>query len=247
MKTLMTLASIMMIAAGTFCIANSTVAFISVAFVVGIAMMLLGICEVIVSCAHILTADNDEETVRVEGITSIVLASVFLSGQLSDNVVVNVVIALWVITDALKSVSNFSVSDIRFNGRELFSFRNINTVLGVVLLIYGLYMFFNDRVFNFPLVGMIGGAILLVGIRRVKVAADISYKRPSVIATGSMERLNQAKRAEKLAMKKAKDGIRETKIAQQRIEEINRQMEKEQALKREAEEVKRELKAERKR
>ena len=49
MRTLMMIASVAMIGAGVFCVANASAAFLSVAFVIGLIFILLGAFEMLIS------------------------------------------------------------------------------------------------------------------------------------------------------------------------------------------------------
>ena len=63
MRTVMLIASIAMVASGIFCVANSSAAFLSVAFIVGLALLCLGICEVVIG--HRADFERAEAAVRL--------------------------------------------------------------------------------------------------------------------------------------------------------------------------------------
>ena len=72
----------------------------------------------------------------------------------------------------------------------------------------------------------VGIALILLGVRRFTQSFRIEYSRPSFI-TGNEEKLEEALAEEKRALAKAKEGIREQKNAQRRIQKIREDIEAE--------------------
>ena len=72
-----------------------------------------------------------------------------------------------------------------------------------------------------------------MGLRKFVQSFAIEYVRPSFI-TGNEEKLREAQEDEKRALAKAKEGIREQKIAQRRIRKIEEDIAAEEELKMEA-------------
>ena len=224
MRTLMVICSILLLVVGTFCMANSTVPFVSVAFLIGIVVLALGICELIVMRVSTIRNYEPASDVSVEGLVSIILGIVFLSGQMIDGVAVTALFALWTTIEGVKSISNANY-DIRNNTTT----DNIMLAMGIVTAIFGTYMFFNSLLFNLRVLLMVGIALFLIGVNRFKIALGIEYKAPEFM-TGNEEKLAEAKLAEKQAMARAKEAIRDTKAAQRRIEKINKEIAKERSM-----------------
>lgn len=222
MRTIMLIASIAMTGAGVFCIANSSAAFLSVAFIIGTVMTLLGLIELIIS----RRADFDESEVGVgmtkDGVIMVILGLVILSGQITDDLSAQTMFALLLTVEGVLSfrvewldITNISVD------------RRLGVGLNLLMMLTGVYMFFNTAAFNLPAMMLIGICMIVLGLRRLVQSFDIEYVRPGFI-TGNEERLREAEEDEKRALAKAKEGIREQKNAQRRINKIKEDMAAEQ-------------------
>lgn len=208
-------ASIATVAAGTFCIANSTEPFAGAAFVIGVVLLFLGICELIADRVYAIRHNTEE--LDVEGFIYIVLGIVILTGMLAENSAVMATFALWSVIEGLRTMSGK-----RFNLRDNSKDENVTQLLGVITTAFGIYMFFNIALFNFPVLMMVGIVVFLIGTNRFLFALNIQYSAPEFL-TGTHERLAEAKAEEKKAMAKAKEGIRETNVARRKIERLSRE------------------------
>ena len=211
----MMFASIATVAAGTFCISNSTVPFAGAAFVIGVVLLFLGICELIADRVYAIRHNTEE--LDVEGFIYIVLGIVILTGMLAENSAVMATFALWSVIEGLRTMSGK-----RFNLRDNSKDENVTQLLGVITTAFGIYMFFNIALFNFPVLMMVGIVVFLIGTNRFLFALNIQYNAPEFL-TGTHERLAEAKAEEKKAMAKAKEGIRETNVARRKIERLSRE------------------------
>lgn len=211
----MMFASIATVAAGTFCIANSTEPFAGAAFVIGVVLLFLGICELIADRVYAIRHNTEE--LDVEGFIYIVLGIVILTGMLAENSAVMATFALWSVIEGLRTMSGK-----RFNLRDNSKDENVTQLLGVITTAFGIYMFFNIALFNFPVLMMVGIVVFLIGTNRFLFALNIQYSAPEFL-TGTHERLAEAKAEEKKAMAKAKEGIRETNVARRKIERLSRE------------------------
>ena len=100
--------------------------------------------------------------------------------------------------------------------RKLHTADRANSAL---MIIVGVYMFFNTAALNLSATLLVGICMLLLAIRRFNQSFTIEFVRPSFI-TGNAEKLREAEEDEKRALAKAKEGIREQKSAQRRIKKI---------------------------
>lgn len=223
MKVLMMLASILTVATGTFCLANSSVPFIAVAFAVGIAILILGIVELAVNRATVVNSYETENEVNVEGLTAVILGCVFLAGLIQDDAAIVAIFALWTTIEGLKAVSANGLQ-FRLNNED-----TLTRIIGVIMTGFGVYMFCNSILFNIKVTFMIGVVLVMMGMNRFRVALAIEYKKPEFL-TGNKEKLAEAKREEKDAMKRAKDAIKETKDIQRRIGKIQEDIAREESM-----------------
>ena len=90
-------------------------------------------------------------------------------------------------------------------------------------------MFFNTVMFDMSATFLIGIALVILGVRRFFQSFMIEYSRPGFV-TGNEEKLQEALEEEKRALAKAKEGIREQKNAQRRIQKIRDDIEAEKDM-----------------
>lgn len=241
MRTLMLIGSLVLAGSGVFCFANGSAAFISVAFVVGIVFSVMGLIEAITGNRADFEAFGKGVTLTTDGIIMFFFGLVILSGQIADDVTAQMLFALWLLIEALISVGNDFESFSDAEGKDY-----AGIVLSVAMFAVSMYMFFNTRLININAIIMVGTALLLLGLRRFRLSFDIEYNKPGFL-TGSRERLEEAMEDEKRALAKAKEGIKEQKAAQRRIEKIKEEITQERniltetALRKQAEEEEKQL------
>jgi uncharacterized membrane protein HdeD (DUF308 family) len=224
MRSLTMIVNLLVVGTGTFCIANSSVPFTSVSFIVGIAILIMGVCELAINRMANVGMYESEKDVNVEGFTSVVLGIVFLANQVTETVAVTVLFALWMTLEGLKTLSS-----VNFNLRLQSVRERFTELLGVCMTLCGIYMFFNTQLLNLKTLTMVGAALFMLGLSRFRIALSIEYRAPDML-TGNEERLADAKRDEKRAMKKAKEGIRETKEARERMAKARKAIDKEKSM-----------------
>ena len=224
MRTIMLIASVAMIASGVFCIANGSAAFLTVAFIIGAAFLLVGAAEIMVGIRADFDVAENAVNVTKDGIILLVLGFAVIMGQIVDDNTARVMFAALLV---IESVISFSTD--LLNATHMTAEHRVNVVLTIIKFSVGLYMFFNTVLFGLPATMMIGIAMVLLGLRRFMESFVIEYSRPSFV-TGNEEKLREALDEEKRALAKAKEGIREQKNAQRRIQKIRDDIEAERDL-----------------
>ncbi len=222
MRTLMMFEGIVAVIVGTFCMANYGATFLSVAFVVGASLVFSGICEILVDKIALVRDSRGELGVR--GIMLLIMGIVFVTGTVPENMAVMALFAFMLIEEGMKLLASVK-KEMKSNTAQ----DNIFLVVGALCIIVGLYMFFNQYLFHLNILGLVGASMFLLGLCGFRYAINLEYRRPSFI-TGTHERLSEAREMERRGMKKAKEGVRETKIARERIQKLNRQMAREKHL-----------------
>ncbi len=224
MRALMLLGSLAMIGSGIFCFANASAAFISVAFVVGIIFACMGIIEIVTGTRADFEVLGKGVNLTTDGIMMLIFGIVVLSGQIVDDGTAQLIFATWLMLEALpvagshfEDISDAEVKD------------NTDLVLGVAMLAVALYSFFNTRLININAIIIVGAAVMMLGLRRFRLSFDIEYNRPGFLTT-NQEKLEEALAEEKRALAKAKEGIKEQKNAQRRIEKIKEEITQERNL-----------------
>lgn len=221
MRIIMYIGSLAMVATGIFCLANGSAAFLSVAFVIGIIFALMGVAEFMIGRRATQEVLGVGMGLQSDGIILFIFGMLILSGQITDDITAQMLFALWITIESTLSIGGDFL--------ELFSRAredNAGVVLGVAMLILGIYTFFNTRILNLNAILLIGASIILLGLKRFRISFSIEYTKPGFL-TGNAERLKEAEIDEKKALAKAKEGIREQKAAQRRIKNIKKDIEQE--------------------
>ena len=220
----MFIASFAMMGAGIFCVANSSAAFLSVAFVIGVVMLLMGASEVLVGRRADFEKAEDALDLTKDGFLLILFGVVVISAQITDDTVAQFAFAVIIATEGI-----FSFKDEWLHVLHLERKERVSMALSIVMVVLGVDMFFNTGMFKIPDIMLIGFSKIILGIRRAMISSTIEYTRPSFI-TGLDEKLLEAQEDEKRALAKAKEGIREQKNAQRRIRKIEEEIAAEQDL-----------------
>lgn len=224
MRTLMMIASVAMIGAGVFCVANASAAFLSVAFIIGLIMILLGAFEMIIG----RQADFDVSEIGVgftkDGFLMLIFGIVIISGQVTDDNTAQMMFALWMLIEGVLAFRSEWLDIMETDVGQ-----RIGVTLSTLMFIAGGYMFFNNSTLRLSQTLLIGICMIILGLRRFWQSFSIEYSRPSFV-TGNEEKLMEAQQDEKRALAKAKEGIREQKNAQRRIAKIKADMAAEQGI-----------------
>lgn len=220
----MLIASVAMVASGIFCIANSSAAFLSLAFIIGVVLVVLGACEIIIGRRADFERDEVGMGLTKDGIMLLILGIVIVSGQITDDMVALMLFGLLLLIEGVMSFRTDWL-DVSHIARE----QRLNMTISASMIVIGTYMFFNTATFRIPVIMLIGISMIVLGLRRFMQSFTIEYIRPSFI-TGNEEKLKEAQEEEKRALAKAKEGIREQKAAQRRIKKIEEDIAAEQDL-----------------
>lgn len=225
MRIFMLISSLLMTGTGAFCIANANMPFISLAAIIGIITIIMGIAKLFVSLFCKINADDRVRNfVRIEATLSIIIGIVFLSGQIVDVAGVLPLFALWTTLEGLKSIS-INKMNYRINS----TIENISQILGIITTLFGLYIFFNEIIFDIRLLILVGISMMLIGLDCFKLSLQIEYKKSELLSS-TKEKLEDAKMDEKEAMERAKEAMKESKEARERISKYTEELIKEETL-----------------
>lgn len=223
MRLLAMISSAIMVIVGTFCVANSTAAFTSVAFVVGIALLIMGILELVVFRNVGYEENMITKTYVVQAVISAFLGVMFLSGQVSEDVAVTAIFAMMLMTSGL--AADFSINiDIKTNSLS----EKRTFVLGTAMTLLGAYMFFNKSVLNLHVMLLIGIAAILIGIDRFRIGMSLDYNKPEFLSKNE-EKLERAKREEKRNTRIAIEATRRSREQRNKIKHLEEEISKERS------------------
>lgn len=223
MRILSMISSALMVIVGTFCVANSTAAFTSVAFVIGGALLIMGALELIVFRSVGYEDNMITKTYVVQAVISTFLGIMFLSGQVSEDVSVSAIFAMMLMTSGL--ATDFSINiDIRTNSLS----EKRTFILGTAMTLLGAYMFFNKSVLDIHVMLLIGVAAILFGVDRFRISMSLDYNKPEFLSKNE-EKLERAKREEKRNTRIAIEATRRSREQRNKIKQLEEEISKERA------------------
>lgn len=212
MRLLTILAGLLMAACGIFSIANSGLTFISLAFPVGIVLIIAGIIESVAYKAS-SNAEN-QHWVLIGGITTFILGIVVLSGHLAADNAVPLVFGMWIMIAGIRGfVIVTQVLDTK--EKDLTFFWTL--IVSLISLGLGIYSFYNTDLLNLPVLMLVGLIVTIQGVTTVKTGIDMPYSKPDVIKTKD-EKIAEAEAAEAKAKKEMKKAIKRVRKARKELE-----------------------------
>lgn len=221
MRTLMLIASVAMIASGVFCVANGSAAFLTVAFIIGLVYLVMGAIEILVGLRADFDVSENAVSITKDGILMMIFGIVIITGQITDDSSARILIAAWLVIEGVLAYTGGSIDIMHINTEA-----RVNLGVNFIMFIFGMYMFFDNVLLDMPATFLIGIGMMILGLRRFMQSFVIEYSRPGFV-TGNEEKLQEALDDEKRALAKAKEGIREQKNAQRRIQKIREDIEAE--------------------
>mgnify|MGYP001771273780 CR=1 FL=1 len=215
MRILTMLTGVLFIGAGIFLVANGGVTFLSVAFVVGVMFVIAGIVECLSYNSY--RGDNVEKSwILNDGLTTFVLGVLILLNKISADAVVPMILGLWVLITGIRNFVH-AWEDIEYRGSMFCD----QLIVGLLNIIFGLYVFFDSEIFNLASITMIGLCVIVQGINILHVGATIIIIKPKFIKTKE-EMLEAAAAKFEEAHANAKEAIKAAKEAQAELKTVER-------------------------
>lgn len=220
MRIITMLTGLLFVASGVYLVANEGVTFLSVAFIVGIMFVIAGVVECLSYSGY--RGDNEERAwILNDGITTFVLGWLILLNKVSADAVVPMVLGLWVLITGIRNFVHAweHVEDKSNNFWD-------HLIIGLLNLIFGLYVFFDGEIFNLASITMIGLCIIVQGINIIHIGATIRIIKPKFIKTKNEQlmeattKFEEAHAAAREAIKAAKEAQEELKLVKETPDEI---------------------------
>ena len=213
MRIITVLTGLLFIIGGVYLITNTGVTFLSVAFVVGLMFIIAGIIECL-SYAGYRGKNLDKSWVLIDGLTTFILGWLILQNKISAEAFVPMILGFWVIVTGIR---NLVVAWEHVKKKTNFFYDHL--IIGIVNLIYGIYVFFNSDLLNLTNIMIIGLCIVVQGMNLVNVGGTILLKKPEFIKT-KQEKLDDASKKAVEAHLAAKEAIRAAKEAQTELRTV---------------------------
>lgn len=209
---------LLLAAIGVFSIATAGLSFISMAFPIGIVLIVVGLVE----CFSYKKAIENEEGkhwLLIEGLSTFVLGVVVLSGQLSADIVVPVVFGMWIMISGIRGL--VVLMEVMQDKEEKDIDFYWNFVVSALNVMIGIYTFYNSTLFQFPVLMILGMCFVVQGANIIKIGWDIKYIKPEIIKTKD-EKIAEAAVAVEEAHKEVKNAIKKARKAKKRAKKIEK-------------------------
>ena len=213
MRTINMLMGILFILSGLLMIVNEGITFISVAFILGIILMVAGLAEVISFKSY--RGDVENTTwILVDGTTTFILGFMIIMNKLASDATVPLVLGLWVmitgIRNLVRTLENREAKDMYYYG---------HAIIGALGVLMGLYTYFNTDLFFLTTGVQVGLCLLVQGANAFMVACTIIVVKPDFLKSKE-ELLKQAEEDAQKAAEAAKEAILKAKEAEQMVKVV---------------------------
>lgn len=221
MRVLTVFAGVLLVAAGVFSIANQGVSFLSIAFIIGLSMVISGTIQSsgyiygrymskdsvetgngdlpdALSAQESRVQKNAHGWIMIDGTVTFVLGLLVLSNQIKAEVAVVSVFALWMLTAGIRRIVTSTYID-RFEKSGNY-YWTLGT--GVLSAGAGLYGFYNTSLLQLPVASLLGIFFVLQGISTLELGIHMPHKRRTHGILDDIEKMFHKRPNELNAMKK---------------------------------------------
>ena len=223
MRIITIIAGALLAILGIFAVASGGLSFLSLAFPIGLGLLIVGIVE----CFAYKKAVDDEEDkhwILIEGITTFLLGVVVISGVLAADVAVPAVFGMWSAISGIRGlVVMFSMKDtVAPEDKDVNYYWDLVTAVLATLL--GLVAFFNTLLFNMSVLSIVGFIITVQAAVVIKISFSIAYKKPELIKSKA-QKLREAEEAAALAKEEMREAINKAREAKAVLKEVEEEKE----------------------
>lgn len=214
MRVLTVFVGILLTLVGVFSIANAGLAFISLAFPIGVVLTIVGIVE----CFAYKRTNEDEENrhwVLIEGLTTFILGVVVLTGKLAADIAVPVVFGMWSLISGIRGLVIIT-QVVETEEKDLDFYWTL--VVSVLNVLVGVYTFFNPTLLQIQVLIILGIIFVVQGANVIKIGLDITYNKPDLIKTKD-EKIADAEEAARKARKEMKLAIKKVRKTRHAVKE----------------------------
>lgn len=162
-------AGVILILTGIFCFANPGTTFLSIAFLLGCAMLLSGISGTL-AYIWISRKRKISNSLMIEGLMGVILGFLVLSNQLLADAAIPVFFGLWVMFTGIIRVVE------AYTNRESGIMSLIWLLsMGVLGIAAGLYAFYNTVLFAFSVIVLVGILFIVQGFNVLLIGIHLSF------------------------------------------------------------------------
>ena len=214
MRVLTIMVGTLFTATGIYLVANGGLSFMSVAFIVGLVFIVAGAVE----CLSYTGQRGEDETktwILLDGATTFILGGLIMLNKLSADVAVPLVLGMWILMSGLR---NFVHAWEKIGDREDGFYSHL--ILGLVTVVLGLYAFFDQDLFDFSTITLVGIYMIAGGLNIAHVGITIRIIKPEFLKTKE-EKLEEAAIKAAEAHQAAREAIKVAKEAKAELRVVS--------------------------
>ncbi len=222
MRLLTIITGILSILVAVWCFANQGAVFASVAFIIGIMMLVQGICEVY-SYFYARQKMGHAAYILAEGAADFILGIIVLANRLDTEVAVPVFFGMWILYSGAMRVAT-AVNN-RNRGGKTWSYI---IAVGAASIITGIYCFLNSSIAGVSSVMLLsicfiikGMDIIATGIEMPRQRRVKNEKTARTIELLNIEKKNKGKRKQKKSVPEAAENAEDAVISGTAIKSEN--------------------------
>ena len=171
MRVLTIISGLLMLLAGVWCFANPGASFLSLAFVLGIVMMLAGL---IGSVNYFTEKNRNAESgwVIAESILTFILGCIVLSNQIVVDAMVAIFFGMWLLfSGCLRIVAAFQLKKLKEKAWHW------TLGFGIMASLIGLYAFINPITFGLSVILLVGAFFITQGANVLVIGINMPHKK----------------------------------------------------------------------
>ena len=158
MRLIKILSGVVLMVAGVFALANPGEAFYTIAFVMGLAMVLAGISAILLYLQMRKTKRIYSLTFS-EGLVTLILGLLVLANQLTADAMVPVFFGTWIIVAGVLRIT--TALELMRPGKNIYK---LFLVQGIISILVGIYAFFNTVLGGLLIVTFVGLLFMVQGV-----------------------------------------------------------------------------------
>lgn len=195
-------AGVLFVLTAVWVFANRGVAFVALAFVLGLVMIFGGIVSLAAYFKECI-GKLHLSYILADGIIALILGIVVITNRLVTDVEVPLVFGLAIIfTGTTRIMTAFNI------GRRRVRMRKYVRILGIVDLLFGMYMFYNASVMGIHNITLVAISFMLQGINIISGGIEMPKERGFINKHGKSKRRKRQRAAAEAAVKKSSKEMR---------------------------------------
>ncbi len=175
MRSLTIFSGILMLATGAFCFINTGQTFLTLAFIVGLVMVINGIIHTLAFLVGrgLNNRGDNNGWILVDALITLVLGILVLCNQLVVDVAIPMVFGMWVLVSGILRVEAAS----RINKEKKMANFKSTMATGILTIIVGLFGFINPLVAWVSTVFLLGMFLCMQGINVIELGVNMPHEK----------------------------------------------------------------------